>query len=117
MNCPSARSIRARPPFSTVNREPDSFAARSKSIMPSASPVAARRAPAVERPDRRHAELLPSAERGCFGLWRIHLISRVVRPPAGKICPKREQRFGRQRHAKNKTEGRAGTERRKRRAA
>ena len=39
MNWPSARSSRASWPFSTVKREPDNFAARSKSIMPSASPI------------------------------------------------------------------------------
>ena len=39
MNWPSARSSRASPPFSTTKREPDSFAAVSKSIMPRASPI------------------------------------------------------------------------------
>ena len=39
MNWPSARSSRASWPFSTVKRAPDSFAARSKSIRPSASPI------------------------------------------------------------------------------
>ena len=38
MNWPSARSIRASPAFSTTKREPESFAAVSKSICPSASP-------------------------------------------------------------------------------
>ena len=38
MNWPSARSIRASPFFSTTKREPESFAAVSKSIWPSASP-------------------------------------------------------------------------------
>ena len=38
MNWPSARSRRARPADRTVKREPESFAARSKSIWPSASP-------------------------------------------------------------------------------
>ena len=39
MNWPSARSSRASWPFSTTKREPDSFAAVSKSIRPSASPI------------------------------------------------------------------------------
>ena len=39
MNWPSARSSRASWPFSTVKRAPESFAARSKSIRPSASPI------------------------------------------------------------------------------
>ena len=39
MNWPSARSMRASWLFSTVKREPESLAARSKSIMPSASPI------------------------------------------------------------------------------
>ena len=39
MNWPSARSSRASPPLSTTKREPDSFAAVSKSIRPSASPI------------------------------------------------------------------------------
>ena len=38
MNCPSARSIRASGPRSTVKRAPASFDAMAKSIMPSASP-------------------------------------------------------------------------------
>jgi hypothetical protein len=38
MNWPSARSSRASPPFSTTKREPESFAAASKSMRPSASP-------------------------------------------------------------------------------
>ena len=39
MNWPSARSSRASWPLSTVKRLPESFAARSKSIMPSVSPI------------------------------------------------------------------------------
>ena len=39
MNCMSARSSRASAPFSTTKRAPESFAAASKSIRPSASPI------------------------------------------------------------------------------
>ena len=39
MNCSSARSSRASAPLSTTKRAPDSFAAASKSISPSASPM------------------------------------------------------------------------------
>ena len=39
MNCSSARDSRASAPFRTTNRAPDSFAAASKSIRPSASPI------------------------------------------------------------------------------
>ena len=39
MNWPSARSRRASPPFRTTKREPESFAAVSKSIRPRASPI------------------------------------------------------------------------------
>ena len=39
MKLPSARSSRASIPFSTTNRDPDSFDAVSKSISPSRSPI------------------------------------------------------------------------------
>ena len=39
MNCSSARSSRASAPFNTTKRAPDSFAAASKSMSPSASPI------------------------------------------------------------------------------
>ena len=39
MNAPSARSSRASAPFSTTKRAPEIFAAVSKSIRPSASPI------------------------------------------------------------------------------
>ncbi len=40
MNCASARSSRASGPLVTTNRAPDIFAAVSKSISSSASPIA-----------------------------------------------------------------------------
>src|SRR5271166_937950 len=39
MNCSSARESRASAPFSTTKRAPDSFAAASKSMRPSAAPI------------------------------------------------------------------------------
>ena len=64
MNCSSARSSRASAPFSTTNRAPDIFAAASKSMRPSASPIS-----------KCSLGLKPSGNVGALPCWRSSTLS------------------------------------------